>query len=602
MNALKGLLLVGAALALYGASLRYPLVFDDSHLNQYALRTRYAAALESFGQLRWLSDASYWWVQASFGPARQWQRLANVLLHAGTALLIFGFLSRLFAAVLADARSSGLAFFGALWFAVHPVAVYGVAYLMQRSTLLATLFSLAALWCLLEGLLRREGRRSVPWYAGAAAAYVLALWSKEHAVMLPAVAVALALLVRGVSREMLLRSLWWLGALGAIGAIAIVQRRAVIGTAYEPFAADILARLGSDPAAAYPLSIENQANLFLRYLATWIVPWPGWMSVDLRTVFPSRLVGWPHTAGFVAWLAYGLAAGWLLLQRGRLGLAGFGLAFPWLLALTEMASARVQEPFVLYRSYLWMSGLPAILPALAAPLAPRWRAALLGALCLALAGVAHERIGTFANALTLWDDAVRKDTDPRAPYAERAYVSRGMSQLDLARYDAADADFARALEINPRSPDAWLAHGTLALRTRRLPEAVADFDRALALDARYASALHLRCVAKASLGRYADALADCEQALALEPQNDEAWINTGAVQRELGRRKEAAQSYERALAINPRSGPAHNNYGVLLLETGRRDLAVREHFVKACQAGIADACALLKRSPVQRDR
>ena len=71
------------------------------------------------------------------------------------------------------------------------------------------------------------------------------------------------------------------------------------------------------------------------------------------------------------------------------------------------------------------------------------------------------------------------------------------------------------------------------------------------------------------------------------------------MQRELGRTKEAAESYERALAINPRSGPAHHKYGLLLLGTGRRDPFVRGHFIIACQAGITDACARLKRNHTQ---
>ena len=61
-----------------------------------------------------------------------WQRLTSVLLHAATAALLFGFLARLFAALLDDARLRWLAFFGALWFLLHPVAVYGVAYLVER--------------------------------------------------------------------------------------------------------------------------------------------------------------------------------------------------------------------------------------------------------------------------------------------------------------------------------------------------------------------------------------------------------------------------------------------------------------------------------------
>ena len=57
------------------------------------------------------------------------------------------------------------------------------------------------------------------------------------------------------------------------------------------------------------------------------------------------------------------------MELRRLGLAGFALLSPWLLALTEFATVRAQEPLVLYRSYLWMSVLPAALPAVTARLA-----------------------------------------------------------------------------------------------------------------------------------------------------------------------------------------------------------------------------------------
>jgi tetratricopeptide (TPR) repeat protein len=585
--ALGGALLL-AALALYWRSLGYPPAFDDFQLTRFALDDYYAKALSRIGRMRWLSEGSFGLVHVVLGPDPAWQRLVSVLLHAATAISLFGFLSRLFAALLADSGARWLAFFGALWFAVHPVAVYGVAYLVERSIVLATLFSIAALWCVLEGLLRR----SAPWYAAAAAAYLLALWSKEHAVMLPAVALALAALVRGAAR-----GFWWtLVVLAALGATAVAQRRWLIGVAYEPFAAELLARSGADPAAAWPLSILNQATLFFRYLATWIVPWPGWMSVDVRTLFPRELLGWPQAPAFLFWLAYPVAACRLLARRGRVGLLGFGMLYPWLLALTEVATVRVQEPFVLYRSYLWMSGLPAVLPFVAARLSFRWQAGLLGALCLLLAGISYGRIQTFSSAFALWDDAARKSTDAWALHAERPIVNRGLAYLTDGRLQAAAADFERALEINHRSPDTYLARGTLRLRSGRLPEALADLDRALALDPRYGAAYNKRCVVKAGLGRSAEALADCDQAVILDSLNPEAWINHGAVLRSVGRARAAAASYERALVLKPGSGSAHYNYGVLLLDMGRRDQATRNHFVVACDAGIAEACDILRRS------
>jgi tetratricopeptide (TPR) repeat protein len=574
-------------LALYWSSLSNPLVFDDFNLTQYDTRAYHAWQSTRFGP-RWLSQASYWWINAALGTDMLWQRLTSVLLHAATAALLFGFLARLFAALLDDARLRWLAFFGALWFLLHPVAVYGVAYLVERSIVLATLFSVAALWCTLEGL----QRRSLPWYAAAVGAYAMALFSKEHALMLPAAAFALAVLLRGFS----LRFLWILLVLAVLGAIVALQRRGVIGAAYEPFAAETLAAANVSPAQAYPLSIVNQATFFFRYLATWLVPWTGWMSIDVRTHFPRELFGWPHALGFSLWLLYPVAAGWLLLRRGRLGLAGFALLMPWLLALTEFAAVRVQEPFVLYRSYLWMVCLPAAFPLLVARLSGRWQAALLSALCLALAAGALDRLATFANPVAIWDDALRKNTDVSVPRVERGWVNRGLAHLDAGRTEAAAADFARAIEINARSPDAWFARGILALRGGKFDAALADLDHAVALDPGYSAAFHKRCVVKAALGRMTDALADCDHAIALDPWDEEPWINRGAVYRQLGRTDEAAANYEKALALKPGSGAAHYNYGILLLRQGRRDLAVREHFVIACKARVAQACELLQRS------
>jgi Tfp pilus assembly protein PilF len=98
------------------------------------------------------------------------------------------------------------------------------------------------------------------------------------------------------------------------------------------------------------------------------------------------------------------------------------------------------------------------------------------------------------------------------------------------------------------------------------------------------------------MGRPGEALADCEKATALDPLNEEVWINTGVVYRSLGRSADAASAYQRALKLKPKNGSAHYNYGVLLLDSGRRDPEVRGHFILACDAGVADACDILKRA------
>jgi tetratricopeptide (TPR) repeat protein len=587
--------LLAAALALYWSGLRFPLVFDDHHVTAQALSSHHAHALGRFGP-RWLTDTSFWWIHVALGKDVLWQRLANVFLHAATAALLFGFLARLFEAVLAHPRARLMAFFGAAVFLLHPVAVYGVAYLVERSIVLATLFCIVALWCVLEGLLGRSAKPG-RWYWAAGAAYLLAMSSKEHAVMLPAVAAGLAVLVHGASLALARRLAFPLALLALIAVLAVLRFRQYIGTAYEPFVSDVLGPGAQRPQAelAYPLSVLNQATLFFRYLLTWILPWPGWMSVDMRTAFPRELLAWPYAGGFAAWIAYPFLAAWLLTRRGALGLLGFGLLYPWLLFLTEVATVRAQEPFVLYRSYLWMSGLPAALPLLLERLGARRQATLLALLCAALVLAAHERLQSFSSPLALWSDAIRKN-DEKLPLAERAYVARGLVHLDAQRLAEAGKDFEQAVRMNPAYPDAWLGRGSFHLRSARLAEARADLDRAVALDPKYASAYDKRCVVITSADGPAQGLADCEKAVQLDPANHEAWINLGAVYHALRRPADAKSSFERALAIAPNDGSANYNYGVLLLDMGRRDEATRRHIEIGCEAGIPSACDIMKRS------
>jgi hypothetical protein len=146
------------AIALYSESLHNPPVFDDSLLSEGFLRT-YGTALFRF-DLRWLSYASFGWTFEAVGRDWFWHRLVNVLLHAGVASMLFLFLSRLFTVLVpapapqrASMEPAWMAAFGALLFLVHPVAVYGTAYLTQRSIVLATLLSLLSLHCFLEGLI-----------------------------------------------------------------------------------------------------------------------------------------------------------------------------------------------------------------------------------------------------------------------------------------------------------------------------------------------------------------------------------------------------------------------------------------------------------------
>jgi hypothetical protein len=197
---LSVLLLCGAVALLYGHSSHYPFVFDDRPFFTEINLRHYGESLFHF-DLRWFAYASFGWTYQLYGmdiPALRW---GNILLHGLTAGVLFVLFARLLqlTAVAPDSKSAGYtAFLLALAFAVHPVAVYGVAYLVERSIIMATLFGAASLLCYLEGISRERGKA---WLGGAVAFYFLAVFSKEHSVMLPAVAALISLMLRTPLRD-----------------------------------------------------------------------------------------------------------------------------------------------------------------------------------------------------------------------------------------------------------------------------------------------------------------------------------------------------------------------------------------------------------------
>jgi protein O-mannosyl-transferase len=588
--------LVASALALYWGSLRNPLVFDDAQLTERFLRAYGTSGFKL--NLRWLSYATFGWTYEAFGSDWFWYRAGNVLLHAAAASVLFLFLKRLFAVTVpgpapgarAAIDPAWAALFGALLFLAHPVAVYGVAYLMQRTIVMATLFGLVSLWLFLEGLIRNERW----WFIVSAIAYFAAVFSKEHSVMLPAVAVVLAVLVRGWPPRPLGPLVLPFALYAAIAALVTFKAKGFLGAQYEPFAEAVVRQLAEsdrtgDRLDLYPLSVINQGFLFFRYLLAWLLPFPGWMSVDLRPAFPAHLASWPQAAGFLAWLAWPALAAVLLVRGGRAGLAGFAMLAPWLLFLTEVATVRVQEPFVLYRSYLWMSLLPAAIPALVGGLRPRWAVALLAAACLALLPPFFDRLGTFSSDLRVWDDAVSKIGDPKAPYADRTYRNRGVAHYHQGRYREALEDFDKALELDLRNTKTWLMRGSLFMRTEQTRRALEDFNRALELDPRFAEALARRCVVLMRLRRLDDALADCTLAMELNRDDIDNSISLGMVRALRGEIPQAERHYRDALDLNPASAMAHYQYGVLLRGVGRY-MEARQEFSAACVAKMLDAC------------
>jgi tetratricopeptide (TPR) repeat protein len=236
------------------------------------------------------------------------------------------------------------------------------------------------------------------------------------------------------------------------------------------------------------------------------------MSIDVRVdFFQTWSTGWAilKVSAFVGFGVIGMV---LLRRGGRIGMAGFGMLFTWVLFLAEFSTARFQEPFVLYRSYLWAPGL---LIALAATLSAFPIRAAIAASILAIPVLlyqAHDRLVTFSSSFLLWEDAVAKLPEKPVPWGSRTlymmareyayggqpqkaieiaekcmaqypdtvhcHYSRGVIHLLQGQYELALRHLARAVELQP---DSGIAHHRLGLvleRLGRTQEAKAEYGRA----------------------------------------------------------------------------------------------------------------------------
>ena len=475
--------LFGAVCFVYLPFLGSPFIFDDLNFFSGDVPEVYAHSLFQFN-LRWLPYASLGWTAALFSDAvPHFFHLGNALLHAANVILLFYLLRLVTGAVIADHENSRAlvwgAWLGALVFACHPVAVYAVGYVIQRSILMATLFALLMQLAYVRGLLTGQKR----WLALAVAAYFLACFSKEHSVMIPALLAALTILLRD-KNKLDKRALWatW-GAFAAIGIFVALRVKGVFGTPYEAMSAALFEQQGivESTPMLHLLSALSQSGLFFKYLLLWCLPNPAWMSVDMREPFIASWSAWQGWAGALAFVAYGALSCRLLLRGGVSGLAGLALLYPWLQFVVEFSSIRVQEPFVLYRSYLWLPGMMLFFPLLLAKLPGRRTLLGLVFMVLLLVPLAWNRLWVFADNYRLWNDAALLLHSEQAPGADRIFYNRGQAEASMHKWDDAIADYKRAVALSPQVAALRFSLGMAYVNSGHYQEAIAQFDVEIAL-------------------------------------------------------------------------------------------------------------------------
>ena len=500
-------LLLAVALV-YMPYINNPLFFDDlpffsGTVNQFVSDPWHLYS-------RWLPHMSLAWTFTLFSDTPLPLHLGNLLLHFANTVLVFVLLQQLYSLALNNhhqttdqiknqkttlptffssthfftAPSNWGAWLGALAFACHPVAVYAVGYVVERTIVMATFFTLAMQLAYISGLVGSTKLQQTIWLALSVLFYFCAGFSKEHSLMAPALLAAITLLIKPyINVNWRILTATWLGLISVAIFIALRSRGIAATVEHDATALFVQHGIVNATANVHVLSIVTQAGLFFKYLFLWLVPNPAWMSIDMREPFTSTVGAWQTWLKLGCFMAYGAIALKLLLKRGKIGLLGFALFYPWLLFFIEFSSVRVQEPFVLYRSYLWAPGLLLLMP-LALDYLPKHKTmiAVLTVMILAMIPLAWNRLWVFADGYRLWNDAailLKNDTEPGAA---RIFYNRGNAELNAKKPKEAIADFKRVLAIDPNIEQAHANLGSAYLNNGQYALGLASVNRAIAIN------------------------------------------------------------------------------------------------------------------------
>ena len=508
--------------------------------------------IEQEGHYWPVTYTTFWLEHKLWGSEPLGYHIVNVLLHAVNVLLVCHLLRRF---------TVPGAWVVAAVFAVHPLHVESVAWVIERKDVLSGLFYLTSFLTYVRFTERKKPAR----YLLALGLFAAGLLSKTVVVTLPA-----ALLIWH----------WW-----QRGRIA---RADLLRTA--PFFVVGLTIAAADTAfyrtrEALALDYSFVERILIAGRALWFyagkLAWPD----DLAVIYPlwdirsGDAMGWLYVAGAVA-VPVVLWLGRDRWGRGPLACVAFYAAtLSPALGLIDygyMQFALVADRF----QYLAGIGLLTLVIAALVRAAGRLPTAgvtagkiLVAAVLALLGGLTWRHAANFQDDVALFGHIVSLN-----PEARDAHLNLSEALVEADRFEESLKASRTAVEQRPDSPGAHSNLGLALMALNRFEEAEAAFGRALETDPRDRNGRQNLAELMKKQGRYDVAVE--QYRLALDTDSDFAlgWAGLADVHFLAGRYVEAAEAADRSLSIDPDSPNAaslHLLLGRASRESGHLEAAER---------------------------
>ena len=512
-----------------------------------------------------------------FGKNASGFHFTNTFIHIVNTLLLY----RVLTAMTGDRLKCG---FVAALFAIHPLHVESVAWVVERQDLLSVFFGLL---CMLA-YIRFVRQRSTGWFVVAWLTLACSLMSKQMLVTLPFV--------------LLLLDYWPLRRIWGQPLDSNVSKTSSASAAETNDASDFSQRSPTE------LLIEKIPFFALTVLFSVItfVSQSNFNAVVSLEVLPLDLRIANSIQSYASYIArtfcpFGLAVFYphpkTPLFSAEVGIAAFVIATVSVIAIRQAK----KRPFLVV-GWLWYVGtlVPVIglvqvgdqqmadrftyFPLIGLFIALTWYVGTL----LPTVQWARDAYAVMATVVILgmvaisflqtsqWRDSVSLFHHSITVTNRNSFLMYKMGWVmnREERYDVAIPFFREALRIDPNNAKVYGEWGVAESNLGHIDEAVNHYQRAAELDSNSAIPHFNLANIKFARQQYNAAFDHIQKALSIDPASIAAHVKLAQIHQQLGQTSEAIETYERALNISPDNVQALAESGILLFESGRQDEAL----------------------------
>ncbi len=474
--------------------------------------------------------------------------LFNIGAHIITGILLYIFVLRTLQLLQNDFKTDAIkwiAFITALLWLVHPLQTQSVTYIIQRMNSLAAMYYLCSLVCYIQARITPTRTQKILWACGSLLGGLLAIGSKENAVVLPAFILLYEWYFFQDMRLLGLNKYFYV----CITLLALF----LLAATFYYLGPDPLARITNYSFRDFTMEerVLTQLRVVIFYISLICLPSPARLTLEHDFIL-SRSLFDPLSTLF-SLLAIILLLFYAITAARHQRILSFCIFWFFGNLLIESSVIPLEIIFE-HRTYL-----PSMLLILSLVLfihgllkSQRLKILLVVLAVILLSSSTYARNSIWRNEITLWTDIAQK-----APNKSRAQMNLGIILSQAGRMDEALAYLNKAVMLDPDYDLALYSLGDAQMKQRKYLQASESYARGLQIDPDNPLTRFNLAKALAAAGEHENALFHYQNVAGMDSFIDhKVYYHMGNSFYRLRRYTKAMDAYNKALLLQPDYGEA----------------------------------------------